>query len=152
MSGQGPPPKDPATRARRNKTAAGLRVVEVEQIDQPSLYSILGRENPATGEAWTKQSLAFWVALGDFPTTRDLQQAQWELLARAVMLDDAVVRGQLKHAAEARLQLAKFGVAPDDVARLRIQFANADTADTKASRARTHDTPARQRRGPLTAV
>src|SRR5690606_22394554 len=109
MAGHGPPPKDPATRARRNKPPAALRVVEVQKVEQPSLQSILGQKNPATGEPWTRQATTLWAALGDFPTTRDLQQAQWELLARAIMLDDAVLRGQLRYAAEARLQLAKFG-------------------------------------------
>ena len=51
--------------------------------------------------------------------------------ARAKILDDAVISGELRHAAEARLQMAKFGIAPDDLARLRIQFAQADEVEEK---------------------
>lgn len=130
MAGVGPAPKDPSKRARRNK-GPEMRVVEVEPADQPSLEELFGSENPATGEEWNPATLRLWGELGEFAKVQLLQDAQWSLLARAMILDDALVSGELKYAAEARLQLAKFGIAPDDVARMRIQFAQADEADEK---------------------
>lgn len=131
MSGTGPPPKDPNKRARRNKDPIALKVVEVEEVEQPSLQDIYGDVNPATGEPWTSATLRLWDEIGEFAKVRLLQDAQWSLFARAMMLDDMVNQGNVKVAAEARLQIAKFGIAPDDLARMRIQFAQADEADEK---------------------
>lgn len=131
MAGVGPPPKDPSRRARRNKDPVALRVIEVEPVEQPSLESLFGEVNPATGEPWHSATLLLWEQLGEFARVQLLRDAQWSLFARAMVLDDAVLAGHLKYAAESRLQLAKFGIAPDDLARLRIQFAQADEADEK---------------------
>lgn len=137
MAGNGPPPKDPAKRARRNKDTMGMRVVEVEPTDQPSLESLFGELNPATGEPWKRATLMLWEQLGEFARVQLLQDAQWSLFARAMILDDAVISGELRHAAEARLQMAKFGIAPDDLARLRIQFAQADEVEEKRRSSRS---------------
>lgn len=136
MAGVGPPPKDPSKRARKNSEPIPLRVVSVDPVPQPELVDVLGEVNPATEEPWQPATLRLWKELGDFPSTDTLRAAQWSLLARVMILDDALVSGEVKHAAEARLQLAKFGIAPDDVARLRIVFAQADEADEKVARKR----------------
>ncbi|WP_341856421.1 hypothetical protein [Brachybacterium sp. GPGPB12] len=94
---------------------------------------MLGKVNAATGQEWHPSTLVLWRNLGDFPSLEAMQGAQWAVLARAMMLDDAFMRGELKHAAELRPQPQKFGIAPDDVARLRIVFAQADEADSKRS-------------------
>lgn len=130
MAGRGPAPKDSSKRARRNKDPM-MRVVEVEAVPQPPLTDILGNANPVTGEPWQPATLRLWSELAEFPSTELLQSAQWSLLARAMILDDATVSGRTASATEARLQLQKFGIAPDDVARLRIAFAQADEADQK---------------------
>ena len=134
MAGNGPPPKDPAKRARANKDPIPLRVVHIEPARQPALIDAIGELNPATEMPWTSGTLLLWDALGEIPTTSNLVSAQWLLLARAMILDDALLAGSLSAASEARLQLAKFGIAPDDVARLRIQFATAETVEAAAPR------------------
>lgn len=134
MAGRGPAPKDPNKRARRNADPIPLTVVQVSPASQPDLIEILGEISPATGEPWRKATLRLWRELADFPSCRNLLSAQWSLLARAMILDDALLSGATKPAAEARLQLQKFGIAPDDVARLRIQFAAADEADERRDR------------------
>lgn len=146
MAGRGPAPKDPAKRARRNVDPTPTRVFEVKPVPQPDLVSMLGEVNAATGQEWHPSTLVLWRNLGDFPSLGSLQSAQWGVLARAMMLDDAFMRGELKHAAELRLQLQKFGIAPDDVARLRIVFAQADEADAKRPAA---GASARERRGQI---
>lgn len=135
--GKGPAPKPAAKRARRNADPTPLRIVKVDPVDQPPLRELVGPYNPATEEPWTESTLHLWEELGEFVRVQLLQGAQWDLLSRAMILDDAVVRGRLKWASEARLQLAKFGIAPDDLARLRIQFAAADEADDKRRNSRT---------------
>jgi hypothetical protein len=135
MAGVGRAPKDPAKRAGHSpKDPVPLRVVQIVPAEQPQLVDAIGPRNPATGEQWTEGTLRLWDALGEFPTTANLVSAQWLLLARSMILDDALLAGSVTAAGEARLQLAKFGIAPDDVARLRIQFAQADTVEAAAPR------------------
>jgi hypothetical protein len=43
-----------------------------------------------------------------------------------------VWQGELKYLPELRLRTAKYGATPEDRARLRIQFAQADEAESKA--------------------
>lgn len=136
MAGNGPPPKDPSKRARSNKDPIPLRVVEITPAAQPSLVDAIGELNPATEMPWTSGTKLLWSALAEIPTTSNLVTAQWLLLARAMILDDALLSGSVSAASEARLQLAKFGIAPDDVARLRIQFAQADTIEAAAPKPR----------------
>jgi hypothetical protein len=132
MAGIGPAPKDPDRRARRNVGPTPLRTVVTERVEQPALSDILGDVNPITMDPWLPATLRLWDELKEFPSTDMLRLAQWSLLARAMMLDDMLVSGDPKYASEARLQFQKFGIAPDDVARLRIVFAQADEMDSKA--------------------
>lgn len=129
MGGRGPAPK--ANKVRRNKDSQPLHVIEVEPTEQPALEDIVGEVNPATGEPFTDATLRFWGELADFATLGLLMEAQWSLLARAMILDDAVMRGHLGSASEARLQLQKFGIAPDDVLRMRVQVVQAEEAESK---------------------
>lgn len=138
MAGRGPEPKDPSIRARRNKdTASGWTVATITPAEQPSLDEAIGPVNPATGEPWQLGTIALWRSLKSFPTTASLLEAQWLLLARAMILDDAVLAGGVKASSEARLQLQKFGIAPDDVARLRYSFALADEAEARGESRRS---------------
>ena len=150
MAGRGPAPKDPNKRARRNKDPIGLRVVHAEPDPQPELTALLGEENPLTGEPWRMPTLLLWQQLGEFPTTNALQAAQWSSLARAVMIDDAMLSGKTALASEARLRLAKYGIDPDDLARLRVQIVAADEAEEKRG-GHGHGS-SRERRGGLKAL
>lgn len=127
MPGRGPAPKVGAMRHNKD-----LRIVEVEPGVQPTLESLVGDVNPVTGEPFTLATLRLWAELSEFATLGLLLDAQWSLLARAMVLDDAVMRGEAKWAAEARLQMAKFGIAPDDVLRMRVQIVQADEAEAKS--------------------
>jgi len=148
MAGRGPAPKVPDQRARRNKPATPLRMITVVPDAQPSLKEAIGSRNPMTGKAWHAATLRLWESLGSFPTTRGLLMAQWLMLARAMMLDDAVMEGDARFASEARLQIAKFGITPDDVARLRFVLAQAEGAeDANAERSERRTVSARERYG-----
>lgn len=134
MAGQGPAPKDPSKRARRNASPIAVRVVSVEPTGQPDFVETFGPVNPSTDEAWNPVTLQFWGELAEFPTTANLVGAQWTLLGVAVVLFDKVMSGKLGYAEEMRRELAAFGIAPADLARLRIQFAVADEFENKPAR------------------
>lgn len=129
MAGRGPAPK--SNKIRRNKDSQPLHVVEVDPDCQPSLESIIGEVNPVTELPFSDSTLRLWDELADFATLGLLVNAQWSLLARAMVLDDALMRGKTSVAAEARLQFAKFGIAPDDVLRMRVQVVQAEEAESK---------------------
>jgi hypothetical protein len=130
MAGRGPAPKDPSTRARRNKDGAPYRVVEIKPGKQPTLISVFGRQNPMTGEPWRKWTLEFWKQLDGFPSTVNHLPAQWSSLARAIAYEEAAILG-MAPAAEGRLRMSKHGVDPDDLMRLRILTVEADVAEQK---------------------
>lgn len=146
MAGRGPAPKDPTKRARRNKDPISLRVVQRDPDPQPRLEALLGKTNPLTDAPWTMPTLLLWEQLAEFPTTSGLQAAQWSSLARAMMIDDAMMSGMTKLAGEARLRLAKYGIDPDDLARLRVQIVAADEAEERRPAPRSQ---ARRRYGDL---
>lgn len=133
---------------------AGMRTMVAEPCPQPALTKVAGRINPMTQQAWLPQTYELWRNLGIFPTlAKGMQPAQWDMLARAVMLDDASLT-EPKYAAEARLRFSKYGIDPDDLLRLRIQIVAADEAESRRGRRpeQPEGSDARTRRGPLTAV
>lgn len=150
MAGRGPAPKRPQDRARTNKDGAEWRVITMSPEAQPALEDVLGDVNPVTDEPWRPSSRTFWGQLGGHPTTRALLPAQWSSLARAVAYDEAALVGKCS-ASEARLRLAKFGIDPDDMLRLRVQVVAADEAERRGSAAKSAPS-ARERRGPLTSA
>lgn len=133
---------------------AGMLTLAADPIPQPDLFELVGSVNPMTNEAWAGISLEFWEHLGEFPTiARGLQRAQWDMLARALMLDDASLVDP-KYAAEARLRFSKYGIDPDDLLKLRIQIVAADNAEDSRRNggSPSSGSATRNRRGPLTAV
>jgi len=101
------------------------------------------------GEAWPERTLAWWQMWCESPLSPDFTANDWSELLDAAVLHGLVWTGEAKYLTELRLRVAKFGATPDDRARLRITFAQADEAETK----RAPEAPAaRSRRGPLTAI
>lgn len=135
MAGKGAAPKLPdeiANSAIAKRRASEMMVVEISPNEQPSLEEVIGSPiNPITKEPFSHGTLRLWGELAQFATMGLLMDAQWSLLARAMLLDDAVMRGEARHAGEARLQMQKFGIAPDDVLRMRVQVVQADEAEAK---------------------
>ncbi|MGP5931633.1 phage terminase small subunit [Corynebacterium glyciniphilum] len=126
-----------------------MTVVEIRPNGQPPLVDIIGAVNPITDEPFSRATLRLWEELAQFATLGLLMDAQWSLLARAMVLDDAVMHGDAKWASEARLQMQKFGIAPDDVLRMRVQVVQADEAEAKRETERAAAPP---RWGDLKAV
>lgn len=122
MAGRGPAPKDPSQRARRNKPSGPeLRVIETEPAPQP----------PLPGGDWHPQTVAWWAMWRDSPLAPEFTANDWSELMDTAVIHSDFWGGARGLAAELRLRVAKFGATPEDRARLRIQFAQADEADAK---------------------
>ncbi|MDJ0010109.1 hypothetical protein [Gordonia alkanivorans] len=142
MAGRGPAPKDPSKRARRNADPVALRVIEAKPETQPELPELM-----PNGEPWPARTHEWWRMWADSPLAEDFTANDWSELLDAAVLHGEYWSGNVKVAAELRLRVSKFGATPEDRARLRIQFAQADEADEKR---RKPVSSARDRRGPLT--
>lgn len=139
MAGRGPAPKDPGKRARRNADPIQLRQVYVEASPKPDL--------PA-GIDWPEATKQWWEMLDNHPLGHEFTELDWSYLMDTAMLHAAFWGGSVSVASELRLREAKYAFTPEDRARLRIQFAQADDADEKRAKPKS---TSKQRRGPLTA-
>lgn len=144
MGGRGPTPKDPSKLIRRNIPTRPLKTVVAGESLQPSLLELFGEINPLTQAPWSQASELLWLQLRNFPTTENLLPAQWSNLGRAFMLDDAFLSGQANLASEVRLQFAKYGIAPDDLARARVKVVR--ETDEVSNKKEKSATPARKAR------
>jgi len=121
MAGRGPAPKDPNRRARgfRGET---LRVITAEPSPQPPLPD---------GYDWPEQTRRWWQMWAESPLSAEFTANDWSELLDTALIHARHWSGDKKAAAELRLRVAKFGATPEDRARLRITFAQADEADEK---------------------
>lgn len=153
MAGRGPQPKDPAKRARRNVDPVALRVLPAKYAAQPKLPTLYfpdletGRKRRF---AWPEITRAWWKMWADSPLSSEFTATDWSELMDTALLHARYWMGEIKLAGELRLRVAKFGATPEDRARLRITFAEADSAEKRAPIAA--EDSARERRGPLHAV
>ena len=150
MAGRGPAPKNPDRRARSNKDPIPLRVIHAEPVSQPELPALMVR---ADGELrvvdWPDVTREWWQMWADSPLSRDFTSTDWSELRDTARLHALYWLGDKSVAGELRLRVAKFGATPEDRARLRITFAQADEADDKRP---NHGVSSRARRGALKAL
>jgi hypothetical protein len=146
MAGRGPAPKPQHRRARSNKDPFPLRVVTVEPVKQPPLPQFYVDRKRFI---WPARTRAWWEMWGSSPLASEFTATDWSELLDTAFLHAQYWRGDLKLGAELRLRVAKFGATPEDRARLRITFAQADEAEHSAEQ-KTAST--RERRGALKAV
>ena len=152
MAGMGPPPKDPAKRVRMNKDSVGSTILRFEESAQPDLPDFavqveVNGELTSQEFSWPAITREWWAMWRDSPQAEHFGSTDWAFLLDTALLHAAVWgRGETKHAAELRLRVSKFGSTPEDRARLRMQFADADAADSKRD---TSGASARQRRGQI---
>lgn len=153
MAGRGPAPKDPSKRARRNGEPTPLRVVQVEPTGQPELPEFdvqvkVDGELQSVAFEWPARTRDWWRMWADSPLSAEFTETDWSELLDTARIHAAFWSGQLSAAGELRLRVAKFGATPEDRARLRIQFAAADEAESKGPQ--SSGGSSRSRRGPLT--
>lgn len=137
MAGMGPPPKNPATRQRRNKSQGrDFRVVEIRPAAQPTLGAVFGGTNPATRKPWRAFTRKLWESLADHPATQTHTLSQWHMLAHAVALEEASVLG-IGSPSEGRLRISKHFIEPDDLMRGRILTVQVEQAEQEAAKPKT---------------
>lgn len=147
MAGRGPAPKDPNRRARTNSDPIPLRVITADPTEQPDLPTFeVEHDGELTEFVWPARTREWWQMWKDSPLSAEFTATDWSELLDAAVLHARYWRGDVKLAAELRLRVAKFGATPEDRARLRITFAQADEAEEKRTPA---GGASRQRRGPL---
>lgn len=120
MRGRGPAPKDPARRARTNAVAIPNQVLRFDPADQPEL---------PRGVRWPARTRQWWAMWGDSAQAEFFSSTDWDFLLDTALVHAAVWSGELERMAELRLRVAKFGATPEDRARLRMVFAEADEKD-----------------------
>jgi len=140
MAGQGPAPKDPSRRARRNADPVPSTSIRFVKAEQPPL--------PADME-WHPRTVEWWAMWRDAPQAEHFMASDWDFLLDTALMHTAMwAKGQWTLAAEVRLRVAKYGATPEDRARLRMNFADADAKDER----RHSSPPAMQRWGDLRAL
>lgn len=115
-----------------------LPAVLVAQPELPSFY--VESDGGLTEFEWPAITLEWWQMWADSPLSGGFTSTDWSELRDTALLHARYWTGQTSLAGELRLRTAKFGATPEDRARLRIQFAQADEVE---DRARTRRTPAR---------
>lgn len=144
MAGRGRAPKPPERRAGRNKDPIPQVVLEFRKGEQPEL--------PDDRE-WHPRTRDWWQMWGRQSQAETFTATDWDFLMDTALLHDAFwSKGQWKLAGELRLRVAKMGATPEDRARLRMVFADADEKDEKRAVAKQRGQASRARRGPLKAV
>ena len=120
MAGRGPAPKDPSKRVRRNRDAVATTTIRFERAEQPTLPDDI---------PWPEATERWWAMWADSALSEHFTITDWDFLLDTALLHADYWSGNLDRAGELRVRVAKFGATPEDRARLRIQFAEADDAD-----------------------
>lgn len=148
MAGNGPAPKDPNRRARRNKDAIQQTVLRFERAEAPELPEFrIERDGELVEFVWPERTREWWQMWVDSPQAEHFGSSDWQYLLDTALIHARLWRGDLSAAAELRLRVAAFGATPADRARLRMVFAEADDAD--GGRGRSGGPSARERYGQL---
>lgn len=128
----GPAPKDPRKRARRNADAIATTVLRHEVAEAPDLPSVqIEQDGKLVEFVWPTQTQLWWSMWRDSPQADTFGSTDWSFLLDTALLHARFWLGNMSMAGELRLRVAKFGATPEDRARLRMQFAQADEADAK---------------------
>ncbi|RKN40945.1 hypothetical protein [Streptomyces hoynatensis] len=132
MAGRGPAPKDPKRRARRNADAQQQTVLRFEQAEPPELPTLQVEQDGKLVEfTWPHRTVEWWEMWKASPQAEHFSSTDWDFLLDTALVHARFWTGNLAAGAELRLRVAKFGATPEDRARLRMQFAQADEADSR---------------------
>jgi hypothetical protein len=140
MAGRGTAPKDPKRRARTNSDPTPTTTLRFEQSTAPEL--------PDRFE-WPDRTREWWAMWLNSPQAEHFGSTDWDFLLDTALIHAEFWSGNTGAGPELRLRVAKFGATPEDRARLRMQFAQADEADARRPEPVSSS---RQRRGTLHAL
>lgn len=135
----GPPPKNPATRRRTNKSSTHATLVRDHDVQAPAL--------PERESEWHPFTLQWWADIWASPMAPEFERTSdtHGLFLLAALHDDFwripadKPRARAEIAAEIRLQEQRFGLSPYDRRRLQWQIEATEAAQDKGRqrRART---------------
>ena len=123
--------KDPAVRARNNPENRPFRVVELKTCPQPPLP----KGFPYDGKTfkWPQITVDWWDHWADSPLIDGFTVHDWDYLLDTVVLHAKHWLGlDAKAAGEMRQRLSRFGVTPEDRAKLRIILVDADNKEEES--------------------
>ena len=133
MAGRGPAPKPAHRRARTNADPVPQTLLRFEECEPPDLPDDVD---------WHPRTVAWWETWRSSPQAEVMVATDWSFLLDTALMHHAMwSKKQWTLAAEVRLRVAKFGATPEDRARLRMAFADADEKDAK----RPESAPSRTR-------
>lgn len=132
VAGRGPQPKNPSRRARTNRDPVDQTVLRSEHAEPPDLPPFKLRVDGELVEVpWPERTLDWWEMWKRSPQAEHFSSTDWDFLLDTALIHARLWSGEASAAPELRLRVAKFGATPEDRARLRMQFAQADEADGK---------------------
>lgn len=140
----GPAPKDMGTKAGHSGKQHPFRVVGLPLAEQPELPDAFRLSDPDQDGVlrrkrvkYPSETIDWWESWRRSPLIDGFTEHDWNYL-----LEVTVIHAQFwldidraKMASELRQRMAKFGVTPEDRARLRIVTVTADTAEETAAEA-----------------
>lgn len=125
-------PKDPSTRARRNRTSTAAQLQRNPKIKAPALPD----------RPWHPQTLVWWRDVWASPMAPEFDPSDVHgLLALAVLVDDfwtaVTPTARRDLAGEIRLQTQRYGLSPIDRRRLQWEIERSEEAQEKGTRRRS---------------
>lgn len=136
----GPPPKAMGTKSGRTPDKVPFRVVGLPAAPQPDLPPFFKWFDGETTRKirYPKETVAWWAHWEHSPLNDGFTEHDWEYLQQISIIHAKFYLGIdfAKMASELRQRLAKFGVTPEDRAKLRIVTVTADNAEETAEEAR----------------
>lgn len=111
--------------------ATGRKVGQQRQQNMTTIEFVKG-EQPELPEGieWPERTRQWWAMWAESPLSETFGHTDWDFLLDTAILHASYWSGDMSAAAELRIRVAKFGATPEDRARLRIQFAEADDRDS----------------------
>lgn len=136
---RGPSPKDMGTKAGHSGRQQPFRVVELNAVPQPDLPPFFRWFD---GERTRKikyppETVEWWSHWTDSPLNNGFSTHDWDYMKEIAIIHAKFFLGIdfNKNASELRTRMAKFGVTPEDRAKLRIVTVTAETAEERAREA-----------------
>ena len=109
-----------------------MRVVAACPSAQPELpWFEIEQDGELVEFRWPTRTVQWWAMWGSSPLAAEFTATDWSELLDTALIHARHWSGDKRAATELRLRVAKFGATPEDRARLRITFAQADDADEK---------------------
>lgn len=131
-----------------NKDPVPQTILRFEHAEPPDLPTFhVEKDGELVEYAWPARTQQWWEMWRLAPQSDHFSSTDWDFLLDTALIHARLWSGDMSAAAELRLRVAKFGATPEDRARLRMQFAQADEADS--GRGSSGKSDAKQRYGKL---